>query len=714
MYKYVLNLVIFFFFISCSNDSEGENPGTGLESFSVIAYGSEIQCTINEEEAIISIPDVKKGEDITDVKYTLSDKSTIYPDPKSLIYSWDREEAFIVTKSNGESKRYTAVLVNYEETVDEDVDAKIYVANPYGRVTKNFFYDIKDGSSVTEDKAVKFYQQEGMNGIRIPIYGNYKDQETKQVILGHTGPGEVVEADYAKVVSSVKKAKEYNPDLMVFASKKLNGKASFADWLKDGNVLNSERYAGMIIDFLKYMKQNDIEVDVLGIDNEYVHNPSDVYLHPSLPDTELMRYTYATFYDRIHDSDDELGKLISMLKEEGVLDNTIIFYFGDNGGSLPGTKGYTDDIGIHVPLVVYVPEKWRDRLGIKKGSVADEPVSFMDFAPTVLKLAGVDVPEQMDGQPFIGEKKKDDFIVGYGDRFDELYAFNRTLRKGKYRYARNYQPYHSQSLFALYRYKQLSFRECKDMFTDGKLNGQQSSFFMPFGPEELYDLEKDPYEMNNLAKDERYKKVLLNLRNELNEYLVGKADLGFFPETVVLEEGMTNPATWGERNRDRIKKFAEIAQLQTVDYSGNVENKLRIALQSDDAVERMWALTTCSYFAGKASALKGLAEKLLDDERSFVRCRAMVFLSELGDRFSKNEVLEVLDNVKTGAETMFVLNDLTHMFENNLIKPFNIKKEELKKKCTGVDWRVKYLNSCASSDSWSERWKLIYKENNKH
>lgn len=444
-----------------------------------------------------------------------------------------------------------------------------------------------------------------------------------------------------------------------------------------------------------------------------VHDPSKVYLHPSLPDTELIRYTYATFYDRIHDSDEELGKLISMLKEEGVLDNTIIFYFGDNGGSLPGTKGYTDDIGIHVPLVVYVPEKWREKLGIEKGCIADEPVSFMDFAPTVLKLVGVEVPEQMDGQPFLGEEKKEDFIVGYGDRFDELYAFNRTLRKGKYRYARNYQPYHTQSLFALYRYKQLSFREWKDMFVYGKLNENQSSFFMPFGPEELYDLEKDPYEMNNLANDKKYKNVLAEMRNELNAYLVKKADLGFFPETVVLEEGMANPATWGSNNRGRIKKFADIAQLQTEKYSAKVEDMLKKSLQSDDAVERMWALTTCSYFAKKASALKQYAEKLLTDERSFVRSRAMVFLSELGESFSKDDVLAVLGNVKTGAETMYILNDLTHMFENNLISPFKIKKDELKKKCSGVDWRVKYLNSYASSDSWEERWKLIYKENGK-
>lgn len=92
----------------------------------------------------------------------------------------------------------------------------------------------------------------------------------------------------------------------------------------------------------------------------------------------------------------------------------------------------------------------------------------------------------------------------------------------------------------------------------------------------------------------------------------------------------------------------------------------------------------------------------------------MVFLSELGESFSKDDVLAVLCNVKTGAETLYILNDLTHMFENNLISPFKIQKNELKKKCSGVDWRVKYLNSYASSDSWEKRWELIYKENGKH
>jgi arylsulfatase A-like enzyme len=440
------------------------------------------------------------------------------------------------------------------------------------------------------------------------------------------------------------------------------------------------------------------------------NDPDKVNVHPSLADTKLVRYTYATFYDRINDSDRELGELIEMLREENVLDNTFIFYFGDNGGSLPGTKGYTDDMGIHVPLVVYIPEKWRDKIGKEYGSVEADPVSFMDFAPTVLNLAGINIPRQMDGKPFLGRNTstKDNVVFGYGDRFDELYAFNRSVRKGKYRYARNFFPYHTQSLFAFYRYKQTAFREWKDLYEADKLNPVQSSFFEPFGPEELYNLENDPYETRNLVHDPQYKSVVAELRGELNNYLINKADLGFFPETIILEEAMTNPATYGEKNKWRIKSFVEIANLQTTSFSNDTEKRLYKALRSTDPVVRWWGLTTCAYFSKQSSVLTAEVSKLLTDERSFVRSRAMVLLSMYGRKYAKEDILAVLDNAKTGAETLLILNDLTYMVENELIKPFELKMNEIREECQGVDWRLKYLNSFVGTDNWKDRWKMIY------
>lgn len=442
------------------------------------------------------------------------------------------------------------------------------------------------------------------------------------------------------------------------------------------------------------------------------HSTDSVFLHPTLPDTDLMRYTYATFYDRIEDADKELGSLIDMLRADDVLDNTIIFWFGDNGGSLPGTKGYTDDIGIHVPLVVYVPERWREKLNVKAGSIVKDIVSFMDFGPTVLNLAGVEIPKQMDGKPFLGKSRieKEDFTVGYGDRFDELYAFNRVLRKGKFRYARNFQPYHSQSLFAFYRYKQLAFREWKDLYRENGLNEIQQSFFKPFEVEELYDLEQDPFEKNNLANNPQYKKILESLRRQLCKYLVEKNDLGFFPETVILEEAMDNPAGWGRENQKRIGRFIDLAQMQIAVSSEDVQDELLSGLRSEDPVERWWALTTCSYWGQRAINLKPEILPLLDDERSFVRSRALVFLSLTGERFSKSDVMAILDNVRTGSETLLILNDLTYLYESGLIEPFELSGEELKMKCSGVAWRLQYLNSYVRAVDWNDRWEVIYKK----
>ena len=441
------------------------------------------------------------------------------------------------------------------------------------------------------------------------------------------------------------------------------------------------------------------------------HSMDEVTLHPVHPNTELMKYTYATFYDRIEDSDKELGRLINMLREDDLLENTFIFYFGDNGGTLPGTKGYTCDIGLHVPLVIYVPARWREKLGVKEGTLVTDIVSFMDFAPTVLILAGINVPKQMDGSPFLGSKKEGHFMVGYGDRFDELYAFNRTIRKGKYRYVRNYQPYHSQSLFSFYRYKQLAFRKWKDLFVDNALSENQKRFFENFEPEELYDLEMDPYEQNNLIDSPEFQNIVVEMRTILNGYMEEKGDLGFFPETIILEEGINNPEKWGRENKNRIRRFVDILQLELCDYSIENERDLYLALHSEDSVEKFWGLTVCACFGKEASTLKSRAYELLFDNRSFVRMRALTFLAILGERFDKKVVVDILCKVKTGAETLCVLNDLTFLYENELITPFILEKEDITQNRFGVDWRLKYLNSYVKVDNWEDRWNCIYCEN---
>lgn len=208
-------------------------------------------------EALVCPQTVAKGSKLIEFR---SSKGSVYftVKDKDLVLQAGREYRFDVTVSD-------QVEVN-----PSDIQATIYTDQTYGRLTRNLFYDIKGGASVTDATAKLFYGEEKMNGIRIPIYGNYDDQGN---IIGHPAQGEVIESDYSNVIASIEKAREFNPDILVFASKKLNGKNSFPKWVRNqsGNTytgVNDARYAEMLMDFLRFMKNKGIEVDVLGIDNE--------------------------------------------------------------------------------------------------------------------------------------------------------------------------------------------------------------------------------------------------------------------------------------------------------------------------------------------------------------------------------------------------------------------------------------------------------------
>lgn len=426
------------------------------------------------------------------------------------------------------------------------------------------------------------------------------------------------------------------------------------------------------------------------------HNLADVKLLPFHPDTHTFRYTYATFYDRIRQVDQELGQLMDMLKEDGELDNTFIFYFGDNGGSLPGSKGYTGETGLQVPLVVYIPEKWRNRISLLAGSRIDGFVSFMDFGPTLLHLAGVDIPAEMDGTPFLGsgisqeEVNKRDIIYGYGDRFDELYAFNRTVRKRNLKYSRNFLPYHPKSLFAAYRYKQMAFREWEQLYKEGKLNEAGKHFFEPQGPEELYDLSVDPYETNNLATHPNYAGELKKMRRLLTKNLLAQNDLGLLPESIWLEEGRQNPVEYGRRSHQRIERLLTTADLQLLPYAA-AKKKIKKSLTSTDPAERCWALTACIWWGEKAAEFTKEAERMLKDPSVPVRSRAVVFLTTTGQITSVAPLKKILSEATSGAETLWILNDMAYLKTRDPKLNFALTQEDVAVKCQGSDWRVDFL-----------------------
>ena len=391
-------------------------------------------------------------------------------------------------------------------------------------------------------------------------------------------------------------------------------------------------------------------------------DPKQVFLAPYHPDTPTFRYTYARYHDRIQQLDAQIGEIVDQLEQDGLLEDTFIFYFGDHGGVLPGSKGYAYDRGLHVPLVVRVPEKWKHLAAWQAGSRVTGFVSFVDFGPTLLQLAGIPVPDQVDGRPFMGagvsatEVDRRDEAYGYADRFDEKYDLVRTLRKGRFEYVRSYQPFNFDALQNNYRYIMLAYEEWRKLYGDGRLNPVQSQFFEKRAPEILYDLEADPYETKNLAGDPEYADVLADLRSRMVNWVKGLPDLSFYPESYLVEAAAGNPTQFGQTHKAAIGQLVDIADLSLRGF-GIARSGIGQALESPDPWQRYWGLITCSTFGKTAQSFVPEARKLArSDANLLVRTRAAEFLGLIKAADPRLEIMDVLAQSKSGVEVALILN----------------------------------------------------------
>jgi len=424
-------------------------------------------------------------------------------------------------------------------------------------------------------------------------------------------------------------------------------------------------------------------------ENRTVTDADSIEVFPYHPDTPTFRYTYAKFQDHHREVDAQMGEFIDGLKSDGLAEDTIVFYYGDHGGVLPRGKGYAYESGLNVPLVVYAPEKWRHLLPASPGSSVEGFVSFVDFGPTVLNLAGVSVPNTMDGNPFLGkgvsasDLSRRDEAFGYADRFDEKYDFVRTYRKGKSKYIRNYQPFNFDGLFNQYRYRMLAYEEWRDLYRAGKLNAAQRQFFEPRPVEALYDIEADPHEINDLSGNPEYAGILKDLRKRLARKVKSLPDLSFLPEPVMLAEAMDNPVEYGQANRKRIQKLVDIVDLSLQPFS-RARGKIERALASEDALARYWAVIACSSFGKEASEFAEAVKKLAkSDKDNLVRVRAAEFLALIEAADPQETIYQALKDARTEVEANLILNTVTLLKDGEPGYAFEIDPEWFDE-----EWRV--------------------------
>lgn len=365
---------------------------------------------------------------------------------------------------------------------------------------------------------------------------------------------------------------------------------------------------------------------------------------PYYPNTPAAREDWKRNYELITAMDAWAGDLIEQLKEDGLYEDTIIFFWSDHGIGMPRGKRWLYDSGTHIPLIVRIPEKYRvDEQG-KPGAVTKQLVSSIDFGPTVLNLAGLGVPAHVQGRPFIGAHSPAprDFVYGARDRMDERYDIIRMVRDKRYKYIRNYEP-----LKTFYQYmntpeKGATMRDLRTRHESGELNPVANHFFSPSKPvEELYDCDNDPHELNNLATDPKHAQRLSRMREAHLAWVKDTKDLGLIAEPIIIEREKKIGHRYGilrKGDGDAVsKRVARVANLASSGRSALPE--LVKALKDKDAAVRYWAATGVGNIGKSAKAILKSVRPLLRDESSVVRTAAARALAILGDSESALPVL---------------------------------------------------------------------------
>ncbi|SFB95496.1 Sulfatase [Algibacter lectus] len=414
-----------------------------------------------------------------------------------------------------------------------------------------------------------------------------------------------------------------------------------------------------------------------------LHDPAKVKLPKYHPDCEAMRLEWAAYYNSITVVDSIAGKRLAELAEAGLEDNTIVFYFADHGGGLARNKRWPNNAGLQVPVVVYFPEKWKHLAPkeYKAGGRSDRLISFVDFAPTMLSIAGIEPPKWMQGHAFAGDYQTEEqpLVYGFRGRMDERLDLVRSVSNGRYVYLRNYMPQFSQGqrLESQIRLPFSSTAAWKKLYDQGKLNKAQSLFWdTPKAPEELYDLKNDPDEVNNLAKSKAHQDILKKMRKAQQDYALAIRDVGFIPEHERFNTNMA-PYDFGHNEKlypfERIFSTAEIASFMNPDDVCELQKRMT----DENIIVRYWATMGMMMHGKKAvSKSKKALKKALSDTSDDVKIAAAWALVKYGDDpETSKEALVLLSELTQRKDNVFVVMSALTALDDCGIKTASLKHE---------------------------------------
>jgi len=324
------------------------------------------------------------------------------------------------------------------------------------------------------------------------------------------------------------------------------------------------------------------------------HDPAQVPLPPYYADTPTVRRDVARLYDLVTIMDAQVGQLLAQLEEDGLAEETIVFFYSDHGDGMPRHKRWIFTSGTRVPLLIRFPAKYRHLAPGPPGSSCDRLVSFVDFGPTVLSLAGVPIPEVMQGRAFLGAQAAEprEYVFAIRDRVDEVYETSRAVFDGRWQYIRNFTPHRPRMQFSTFSEITPTRQQLRRLAAEGKLSGGSAWLMAESKPaEELYDTRSDPHQMRNLAERPEYREQLERLRRVLYDWMLRTRDTGLLPEADMHRRSLPDcPYTMArDPQRYPLEQILEVADL--VGRGLSCRLRLLEAMESGDPAIRFWGAT---------------------------------------------------------------------------------------------------------------------------
>ena len=388
-------------------------------------------------------------------------------------------------------------------------------------------------------------------------------------------------------------------------------------------------------------------------------DPATMTLHAYHPDLPEVRQTYARYADAIANMDRKVGEVIASLKKDGLDDDTIIVYCSDHGGVIARSKRFLYSSGTHCPLIVRIPEKWKNWWPAEKpGMTVDRIVSFVDMPKTWLSLAGAVIPDSYQGSIFLGPgtEPAPKYHLSFRERADEACDMVRGMRDERFAYIRNYMPWAPNGQQLRYMYTMRATQAWHQHHQEGKTDAITGRFFRPRVSEEFYDTVEDFDNVHNLINNPASQKKIAELRAALRKRQLELFDSGLLPEAMRVRRAEENGLTIYEMVRDPklypLERYLDLSDLALSRDPKHLDVFVEALSDADEGI-RYWGICGLFLLEENAKPARATIEKALNDDAGEVCMMAAWAMDRMGETKIADATLATLKDHKRSDKPLF-------------------------------------------------------------